>query len=50
MIATPLSPELGSSDTEMENYEALMHVAQRLGEEKPRGLNKVEINQIPSFK
>lgn len=50
MIATPLSPELGSSDTETENYEALLHVAERLSEEKPRGLNKVEINQIPSFK
>ncbi|XP_065207042.1 E3 ubiquitin-protein ligase RNF38-like isoform X2 [Planococcus citri] len=50
MITTPLSPELGSSESEMENYEALLHVAERLSEEKPRGLNKVEINQIPSFK
>lgn len=50
MITTPLSPELGSSETEMENYEALLHVAERLSEEKPRGLNKVAINQIPSFK
>ena len=40
MIATPLSPELGSSESEMENYEALLHVAERLSEEKPRGLNK----------
>lgn len=50
MITTPLSPELGNSESEMENYEALLHVAERLSEEKPRGLNKVEINQIPSFK
>lgn len=50
MITTPLSPELGSSESEMENYEALLHVAERLSEEKPRGLNKVEINLIPSFK
>ncbi|XKL64357.1 hypothetical protein PGB90_004443 [Kerria lacca] len=50
MITTPLSPELANSESEMENYEALLHVAERLSEEKPRGLNKVEINQIPSFK
>lgn len=50
MITTPLSPELGSSESEMENYEALLHVAERLSEEKPRGLNKVEIDLIPSFK
>lgn len=49
MITTPLSPELGGSESEMENYEALLHVAERLSEEKPRGLNKLEIDQIPSI-
>ncbi|PSN35680.1 hypothetical protein C0J52_21763 [Blattella germanica] len=51
----PLSPysqaELGSPDsTETENYEALLNLAERLGEAKPRGLAKVEIEQLPSYK
>lgn len=51
----PLSPysqaDLGSPDTtETENYEALLNLAERLGEAKPRGLTKVEIEQLPSYK
>ncbi|XP_049763066.1 RING finger protein 44-like isoform X1 [Schistocerca gregaria] len=51
----PLSPysqaDLGSPDsTETENYEALLHLAERLGEAKPRGLAKIEIEQLPSYK
>lgn len=51
----PLSPysqaDLSGSDTnETENYEALLNLAERLGEAKPRGLAKMEIEQLPSYK
>jgi len=51
----PTSPysqgDMGSPDsTETENYEALLNLAERLGEAKPRGLTKVEIEQLPSYK
>ncbi|XP_018328289.1 RING finger protein 44-like [Agrilus planipennis] len=51
----PLSPfsqtDLSSSDTtETENYEALLNLAERLGEAKPRGLAKLEIEQLLSYK
>ncbi|XP_075145016.1 ring finger protein murashka isoform X2 [Haematobia irritans] len=51
----PLSPynqhELSSSDSnETENYEALLSLAERLGEAKPRGLARNEIEQLPSYK
>lgn len=43
--------ELGAADSlETENYEALLNLAERLGEAKPRGLNKPEIDQLPSYK
>ncbi|KAI5705631.1 hypothetical protein M8J75_000463 [Diaphorina citri] len=54
--SAPLSPysqaELGSPDSTetVENYEALLSLAERLGEAKPRGLNRYEIESIPSFK
>jgi E3 ubiquitin-protein ligase RNF38/44 len=35
---------------EAENYEALLNLAERLGDAKPRGLNKIEIEQLPSYK
>lgn len=35
---------------EAENYEALLNLAERLGEAKPRGLTKQEIDQLPSYK
>ncbi|KAJ8983913.1 hypothetical protein NQ317_006717 [Molorchus minor] len=51
----PMSPfsqtDLSSSDTtETENYEALLNLAEQLGEAKPRGLGKVEIEQLVSYK
>ncbi|XP_066996617.2 RING finger protein 44 [Anabrus simplex] len=51
----PLSPynqaELGTPETnETENYEALLNLAERLGEAKPRGLSKAETEQLPSYK
>lgn len=50
----PLSPyghELSSPDSnETENYEALLSLAERLGEAKPRGLARPEIDQLPSYK
>ncbi|XP_037954438.1 uncharacterized protein DDB_G0292186 [Teleopsis dalmanni] len=51
----PLSPynqhELNSPDsTETENYEALLSLAERLGEAKPRGLARTEIDQLPNYK
>lgn len=52
----PLSPpygqhELSSPDSnETENYEALLSLAERLGEAKPRGLARTEIDQLPSYK
>ncbi|XP_065170492.1 E3 ubiquitin-protein ligase RNF38 isoform X3 [Atheta coriaria] len=53
----PLSPfsqtDLSSSDSvgaETENYEALLNLAERLGEAKPRGLAKLEIEQLLSYK
>ncbi|XP_036340865.1 RING finger protein 44 [Rhagoletis pomonella] len=51
----PLSPynqhELNSPDSnETENYEALLSLAERLGEAKPRGLARNEIDQLPNYK
>lgn len=51
----PLSPYggadvSGGEQPETENYEALLSLAERLGEAKPRGLSKPEIDQLPSYK
>lgn len=51
----PLSPyqhDLSSpgDSNETENYEALLSLAERLGEAKPRGLARPEIDQLPSYK
>lgn len=51
----PMSPfsqtDLSSSDTtETENYEALLNLAEQLGEAKPRGLGKLEIESLLSYK
>lgn len=44
-------PDLNSPDSnETENYEALLSLAERLGEAKPRGLARPEIDQLPSYK
>lgn len=43
--------DISSNDsTETENYEALLNLAERLGEAKPRGLARPEIDQLPSYK
>lgn len=44
--------ELGeeSVNGEVENYEALLNLAERLGEAKPRGLLKSDIEQLPSYR
>uniref|UniRef100_A0A336LLP0 CSON001327 protein n=1 Tax=Culicoides sonorensis TaxID=179676 RepID=A0A336LLP0_CULSO len=51
----PLSPyhhtDLNSGESsETENYEALLSLAERLGEAKPRGLTRTEVDQLPSYK
>lgn len=43
--------DLSSPDSnDTENYEALLNLAERLGEAKPRGLARPEIDQLPSYK
>lgn len=43
--------DISSTDSnETENYEALLNLAERLGEAKPRGLARPEIDQLPSYK
>ncbi|CAH0730708.1 unnamed protein product, partial [Brenthis ino] len=51
----PLSPYAEARDDagdspETENYEALLSLAERLGEAKPRGLARHEIDLLPSYK
>ncbi|XP_068625882.1 uncharacterized protein [Battus philenor] len=50
----PLSPYGEARDEtaepEPENYEALLSLAERLGEAKPRGLARHEIDQLPTYK
>ncbi|XP_067107039.1 E3 ubiquitin-protein ligase RNF38 [Osmerus mordax] len=47
---TTISLELDVDDGEVENYEALLNLAERLGEAKPRGLTKADIEQLPSYR
>lgn len=49
---TPFSQhDINSNDSnETENYEALLNLAERLGEAKPRGLARPEIDQLPCYK
>ncbi|XP_035899678.1 ataxin-2 homolog isoform X2 [Anopheles stephensi] len=50
-LSTYGPPDLNSPDSnETENYEALLSLAERLGEAKPRGLARPEIDQLPSYK
>lgn len=37
-------------NSETENYEALLSLAERLGEAKPRGLSRTEVEQLPNYK
>lgn len=48
----PLSPyaEAREDEPEPENYEALLSLAERLGEAKPRGLARHEIDLLPSYR
>ncbi|XP_012871433.1 PREDICTED: RING finger protein 44 [Dipodomys ordii] len=45
-----ISLDLEVDDMEMENYEALLNLAERLGDAKPRGLTKADIEQLPSYR
>ncbi|CAH1100418.1 unnamed protein product [Psylliodes chrysocephalus] len=49
---SPMSPfsQSSSDSTETENYEALLNLAEQLGEVIPRGLSKLEIEQLVSYK
>ncbi|XP_069735841.1 E3 ubiquitin-protein ligase RNF38-like isoform X2 [Phaenicophaeus curvirostris] len=49
-VGPAFSFELDVEDGEVENYEALLNLAERLGEAKPRGLTKADIEQLPSYK
>lgn len=43
--------ELGIKNNRLfQNYEALLNLAEQLGEAKPRGLAKLEIEQLVSYK
>ncbi|KAI1306079.1 E3 ubiquitin-protein ligase RNF38 [Halotydeus destructor] len=55
MINPPMAgmEHFGATDRrspEAENYEALLNLAERLGEAKPRGLLKSGIEQLPSYR
>lgn len=55
-IASPESSQLGAelirntSSPRSENHEALLSLAERLGKAKARGLGKIEIEQLPSYR
>ncbi|XP_075893570.1 E3 ubiquitin-protein ligase RNF38 isoform X2 [Nelusetta ayraudi] len=49
-VAPAIGLELDVEDGEVENYEALLNLAERLGEAKPRGLTKADIEQLPSYR
>ncbi|KAK6493025.1 E3 ubiquitin-protein ligase RNF38 [Huso huso] len=49
-VGPAFSLELDVDDGEVENYEALLNLAERLGEAKPRGLMKADIEQLPSYR
>lgn len=47
---SPYSQDVGEAHHQQENYEEFLNIADRLGDAKPRGLSKAEIDQLPSFK
>ncbi|XP_025050055.1 RING finger protein 44 [Alligator sinensis] len=49
-VGPTISLDLDVDDVEMENYEALLTLAERLGEAKPRGLTKADIEHLPSYR
>ncbi|ESO98327.1 hypothetical protein LOTGIDRAFT_159128 [Lottia gigantea] len=54
MLSNPPVPPYGRDHSDeasdVENYEALLNLAERLGEAKPRGLTKAEIDQLPAYR
>jgi len=51
LSSAPLQQGFASGDvSEPENYEALLNLAERLGEVKPKGLSKSNIEQLPSYR
>ncbi|XP_064630479.1 E3 ubiquitin-protein ligase RNF38-like isoform X3 [Lineus longissimus] len=55
MLGNPPVPgtigmDLHEDAREVENYEALLNLAERLGEAKPRGLTKSDIDKLPSYR
>ncbi|XP_073088654.1 RING finger protein 44 isoform X3 [Manis javanica] len=49
-VGPTISLDLDVDDVEMENYEALLNLAERLGDAKPRGLTKGDIEHLPSYR
>ncbi|XP_060053173.1 RING finger protein 44 isoform X2 [Erinaceus europaeus] len=49
-VGPTISLDLDVDDVEMENYEALLNLAERLGDAKPRGLTRADIEQLPSYR
>jgi len=47
---SPTEAYSATDTNENENYEALLSLAERLGEAKPRGLSRSEIEQLPGYK
>lgn len=54
MLGNPTVPPYGVNARqnleEVDSYEALLNLAERLGDVKPRGLNKVDIDQLPCYR
>jgi len=53
MLGNPPMPAYGrevQDEATEENYEALLNLAERLGDAKPKGLCRVEIEQLPSYR
>jgi len=51
LSSAPLQQGFAPGDvSEPENYEALLNLAERLGEVKPKGLSKSDIEQLPSYR
>lgn len=49
-IAGAAGSELSPRSSILDNYEALLNLAERLGDAKSRGLPKEEIDQLPSYR
>lgn len=46
----PYRMDLSEELPDVENYEALLNLAERLGEAKPKGLSKSDIEHLVSYK